>query len=296
MSHWREHFAELTNRHLEKHGFADRVDHRSYKDQGIDLEATQHEGPQVTQLRRQGIDTEISLSNDAIRERNQFSQHIKGLDQEIQASERLLNNLIQTREKLDQEQRSPEELTKIAYSVISQYNDAVATEAKNIALTTQKTEIEQIDAVLEQIELSKTNLEHQKEQLGKRPMFFGGKWDAANAEIQIQWQELDSQERDLKTKTPRLEPERYTDRAKEIVNKANPNLKAKHDRARLHLEREQQRKLAEQEKRKQEAKAQQEREKQAFFARKALREQGKHDEANKLLAESKTQSHKLRSR
>ena len=59
---------------------------------------------------------------------------------------------------------------------------------------------------------------------------------------------MDSQERDLKTKTPRLEPERYTDRAKEIVNKANPNLKAKHDRARLHLEREQQRKLAEQEK------------------------------------------------
>ena len=114
VSHWREHFAELTNRHLEKHGFADRVDHRSYKDQGIDLEATQHEGPQVTQLRRQGIDTEISLSNDAIRERNQFSQHIKGLDQEIQASERLLNNLIKKKKKLDQEQRSPEELTKIA--------------------------------------------------------------------------------------------------------------------------------------------------------------------------------------
>ena len=287
VSHWREHFAELTNRHLEKHGFADRVDHRSYKDQGIDLEATQHEGPQVTQLRRQGIDTEISLSNDAIRERNQFSQHIKGLDQEIQASERLLNNLIQTRENLDQEQRSPEELTKIAYSVISQYNDAVATEAKNIALTTQKTEIEQIDAVLEQIELSKTNLEHQKEQLGKKPLFFSGKWDAANAEIQTQWQELDSQERDLKTKTPRLEPERYTDRAKLTVNKANPNLKAKYDRARNYLEREQQRKLAEQEKRKQEAKAIQEQEKQAFFARKALREQGKHDEANKMLEAEK---------
>lgn len=296
VEHWRQQFAELCNQFLEQVGSHERVDHRSYKDQGIDLEATQHEGPHVTQLRRQGIDTEISLSNDAIRERNQFSQHIKGLDQEIQASERLLNNLIQTRENLDQEQRqkekdqeqrSPEELTKIAYSVISQYNDAVATEAKNIALTTQKTEIEQINAVLEQIELSKTNLEHQKEQLGKKPLFFSGKWDAANAEIQTQWQELDSQERDLKTKTPRLEPERYTDRAKEIVNKANPNLKAKHDRARLHLEREQQRKLAEQEKRKQEFKAQQEREKQAFFARKALREQGKHDEANKMLEAEK---------
>ena len=296
VSHWREHFAELTNRHLEKHGFADRIDHRSYKDQGIDLEATQHEGPHVTQLRRQGIDTEISLSNDAIRERNQFSQHIKGLDQEIQASERLLNNLIQTRENLDQEQRqkekdqeqrSPEELTKIAYSVISQYNDAVATEAKNIALTTQKTEIEQINAVLEQIELSKTDIKHQKEELGKRPLFFGGKWDTANVEIQKQLHQLEEQERELRSNSPRFEPERYTDRAKLTVNKANPNLKAKYDRARNYLEREQQRKLAEQEKRKQEAKAIQEQEKQAFFARKALREQGKYDEANKMLEAEK---------
>ena len=75
VSHWREHFAELTNRHLEKHGFADRVDHRSYKDQGIDLEATQHEGPQVTQLRRQGIDTEISRYNDHVKQHN--AQHLK---------------------------------------------------------------------------------------------------------------------------------------------------------------------------------------------------------------------------
>jgi predicted fused transcriptional regulator/phosphomethylpyrimidine kinase len=108
--------------------------------------------------------------------------------------------------------------------------------------------------------------------------------------------QLEEQERELRNNSPRFEPERYTDRAKLTVNKANPNLKAKYDRARNYLEREQQRKLAEQEKRKQEAKAQQEREKQAFFARKALREQGKHDEANKLLTESKTQSHKPRSR
>ena len=296
VSHWREHFAELTNRHLEKHGFADRVDHRSYKDQGIDLEATQHEGPQVTQLRRQGKDTEISLSNDAIKARNTERQLIKGLEQEILATERLVHDLEQTRENLDQEQRqkekdqeqrSPEELTKIAYSVISQYNDAVATEAKNIALTTQKTEIEQINAVLEQIELSKSDIKHQKEELGKRPLFFGGKWDTANAEIQKQLHQLEEQERELRNNSPRFEPERYTDRAKLTVNKANPNLKAKYDRARNYLEREQQRKLAEQEKRKQEAKAIQEQEKQAFFARKALREQGKHDEANKMLEAEK---------
>ncbi|WP_440271971.1 hypothetical protein, partial [Escherichia coli] len=168
-----------------------------------------------------------------------------------------------------------------------QYNDAIATEAKNIASSIQKTEIEQINAVLEQIELSKSDIKHQKEELGKSPLFFGGKWDTANAEIQKQLNQLEEQERELRNNSPRFEPERYTDRAKLTVNKANPNLKAKYDRARNYLEREQQRKLAEQEKRKQEAKAIQEQEKQAFFARKALREQGKHEEANKMLEAEK---------
>ena len=88
VEHWREKFADLTNSHLARAGhiFVE-VDHRSYKAQGVDLEATQHEGSSVTQLRRQGIDTEISLKNDAIKARNAEKianeQLIKGLDQEI---------------------------------------------------------------------------------------------------------------------------------------------------------------------------------------------------------------------
>jgi hypothetical protein len=35
--HWRESFADLTNQHLEKAGYDVRVDHRSYKDQKMDL-------------------------------------------------------------------------------------------------------------------------------------------------------------------------------------------------------------------------------------------------------------------
>ena len=45
----------------EQNGFDERVDHRSYKTQESELESTQHEGPKITQLRRQGIFTEISL-------------------------------------------------------------------------------------------------------------------------------------------------------------------------------------------------------------------------------------------
>lgn len=82
---WRKEFADLTNMYLISKGV--QIDHRSYKDQGLNLEATQHEGNKVTALRREGKHTEISLKNDAIKERNAETianeQIIKGLDQEI---------------------------------------------------------------------------------------------------------------------------------------------------------------------------------------------------------------------
>ena len=70
VSHWREHFADLVNVQLEAIGSKERVSHLSYEELGNGLEATVHEGYAVTQLRRLGIDTEISLANDAIRQRN----------------------------------------------------------------------------------------------------------------------------------------------------------------------------------------------------------------------------------
>jgi hypothetical protein len=74
---------------LEEAGLEERIDHRSYADQGLDfLEPTVHEGHEVTALRRDGIDTEISLKNDVIKAKNldaarEYQQVIKGLDQEI---------------------------------------------------------------------------------------------------------------------------------------------------------------------------------------------------------------------
>ena len=88
-------FAHVVNTALENAGLEERIDHRSYKDQGLDfLEPTAHEGHEVTALRRQGIDTEISLKNDAIKAKNleaarEYQQVIKGLDQEIFVPSRL---------------------------------------------------------------------------------------------------------------------------------------------------------------------------------------------------------------
>ena len=105
VKHWRESFADLTNDHLEKAGFAVRVDHRSYKDQKNGLEATAHEGPKATQLRRMGVETEIVLRNEEIKQRNaeriEAPRLLKGLEQEIFASEKIVSSLKNERDELN---------------------------------------------------------------------------------------------------------------------------------------------------------------------------------------------------
>ena len=94
IEHWREHFADICNMHLDMAGSTARVDHRSYKDQENGLEATLHEGPKVTELRRRGIETEISRTNDEIKERNQAQlQYGKNMDLLIAENEITLKKL-----------------------------------------------------------------------------------------------------------------------------------------------------------------------------------------------------------
>ncbi|MFV9867373.1 MAG: MobQ family relaxase [Coxiella endosymbiont of Dermacentor nuttalli] len=63
-------WANLANYALEKAGYKEKIDHRSYAEQGNGLQATIHEGSKVTQLRRKGIDTEVSRFNDNIKQQN----------------------------------------------------------------------------------------------------------------------------------------------------------------------------------------------------------------------------------
>ncbi|WP_228200263.1 MobQ family relaxase [Acinetobacter baumannii] len=114
VSNWRENFADLVNAQLEKIGSTERVSHLSYADLGSDLEATQHEGYAVTQLRRQGIKTEVSQSNDEIKQRNAEKtvneQAITGLDQEIIASESILSDLQRSKAKSDAEHAQQQQI------------------------------------------------------------------------------------------------------------------------------------------------------------------------------------------
>ena len=67
----REVWANMANQSLMLSGHSERIDHRSYEAQNLDLLPTIHEGPKVTQLRRKGIDTEIGRYNDQVKIDNQ---------------------------------------------------------------------------------------------------------------------------------------------------------------------------------------------------------------------------------
>lgn len=66
----RKMWAEIANYALERAGSSERIDHRSYDEQGNGLKAQWHENNAVTELRRQGKDTVISLHNDEVKKFN----------------------------------------------------------------------------------------------------------------------------------------------------------------------------------------------------------------------------------
>ena len=67
---WREHWADLANQHLMRAGYDVRIDHRSFKDQDIELEPTRHLGKAVDQMRGRGEYAERAREHEAVRERN----------------------------------------------------------------------------------------------------------------------------------------------------------------------------------------------------------------------------------
>src|SRR5260370_12992410 len=71
LKEWRENWADLANEHLLRHGHDMRIDHRSYKDQGVELEPTSHLGKAVDEMRARGEYTERARRLEEGRERNQ---------------------------------------------------------------------------------------------------------------------------------------------------------------------------------------------------------------------------------
>lgn len=102
---WREEWAKSVNQGLELNGIEERVDHRSYEEQGIDRLPTVHMGKTATALERQGVHTERGDINREIERENHQSQAVsEEVEQGIDNVEQLLEQF-QAQKALEAHQR-----------------------------------------------------------------------------------------------------------------------------------------------------------------------------------------------
>jgi len=77
LERWRKNWCLLCNRLFEEKKLPERIDHRSYEKQGVDLMAQVHEGPQVRAMEKKGIPTEKGEFNRFVRATNTLLQAIR---------------------------------------------------------------------------------------------------------------------------------------------------------------------------------------------------------------------------
>ena len=131
---WRENFARLCNQYLEKNHQEKRVDHRSYKRQGIEEIPTIHLGASASALEKKGIETDKGNVNREIKKHNSLVKAIKNKIKEITSwIDSLLGNL---QAKCDEyKQTKKDELENKAelfnlYEYISIYHDLQGEKAR----------------------------------------------------------------------------------------------------------------------------------------------------------------------
>jgi len=89
LAEWREQWANLANRHLERHGHDARIDHRSLKEQGIDREAGVHLGYAANEMAQRGAQSDRMDALKGVIARNDIKLEMKQLDGELARLERL---------------------------------------------------------------------------------------------------------------------------------------------------------------------------------------------------------------
>ena len=98
LEYWREQWAALCNAKFEEKGIGERIDHRSYERQGIDLLPTIHKGPAVRQMEAKGIRTD----------KGEFNRWIKATNAVIQDIKKKISALLDWLKEAKEELREPQ--------------------------------------------------------------------------------------------------------------------------------------------------------------------------------------------
>lgn len=101
LKEWRRNWANTVNKTLEKNGHENRIDHRSYEEQGINQIPTKHEGVIARQIDKRGGTSIKMLENEKIRKENEI---IEGIDMEIEQLNKIQQLQKQEMERLREEE------------------------------------------------------------------------------------------------------------------------------------------------------------------------------------------------
>ena len=98
---WRAAWADVTNRHLERAGHQERIDHRSHAERGLDEQPTIHEGVVARALEKKGIVSDRCELNRQIKADNALLRELKTTVKKlIQAVENTVPAIAEAMEKL----------------------------------------------------------------------------------------------------------------------------------------------------------------------------------------------------
>ena len=163
---WREKWAALCNAKFEEKGLAERIDHRSYERQGIDLLPTVHEGPAVRQMETKGIRTDKGEFNRWIKATNAL---VQGIRKKISA---LLDWLKDARDELTKSQ-APNLISLLQVYVDQRNAEAYSWKARaynlkelsEIITFLQEHSISDVDTLEAYISEKRTAVDSKKQQL-----------------------------------------------------------------------------------------------------------------------------------
>ncbi len=88
LGEWREQWAHLANRHLERHGHEARIDHRSLKEQGVEREAGIHLGYAVNEMAQRGAQSDRMDALQQVIARNDIRVEVGKIERELAQLER----------------------------------------------------------------------------------------------------------------------------------------------------------------------------------------------------------------
>lgn len=134
---WRESFASICNKYLEKNNIEKRVDHRSFKRQGKDEIPTIHLGASASALEKKGIKTDKGNINREIKKHNNLVKTIRKKITEITSwindfSKVLFERYEHYKQTRQDEIDNKAELFDL-YEYISIYNDIQGKKTKNLS-------------------------------------------------------------------------------------------------------------------------------------------------------------------